>query len=89
MAIEHLHKCTAVHFATVPVHEQFKGSTVWQGLVEIFDVYGHHKATRIYGWSHRQGKDDSGERFVTVLELPPVVSAETAVRASIMADGQK
>jgi len=35
----------------------------------------------IYGWRHREGQDDEGERFVAVLELPPVVSPETAVRA--------
>lgn len=36
--------------------------------------------------SHREGANDKGERFVAVLEIPPVESAETAVRASIMAD---
>lgn len=37
----------------------------------------------------REGVNDEGERFVTVLELPPVVSPVTAVRASIMADAKK
>ena len=41
------------------------------------------------GWSHRDGPDDQGERFVTVLEVPPVESALTAVRVSIVADGKK
>jgi len=41
-----------------------------------------------YG-SHREGQDDQGERFVTVLEIPPVESPVTAVRASILADKQK
>ena len=89
LAVEHLHKCSARYCTTVPVHEKFKGQTVWQGEVEVFDLIGHPKATRAYGWSHESGKDDKGERFVTVLELPPVESAETAVRAAIMADGQK
>lgn len=75
--------------ATVPVHEQFKGQTVWQGSVEVFDLTGHPKAKRAYGWSHLDKADDSEERFVTVLEVPPVESAETAVRASIMADSRK
>ena len=38
------------------------------------------------GWSHREGKNDEGERFVAVLEIPPVVSAETAVRVQIVKD---
>jgi hypothetical protein len=89
VAIQELHKCGAVHRETVPVHEIFRGQTVWQGQVEIFDLTGHPKAKRAYAWSHREGKDDQGERFVTVLEIPPVVSPETAVKASIMADGKK
>lgn len=89
VAIEHLHNCSAVHTGTVPVHEVFQGQTVWQGEVEVFDLYGHHKAKRCYGWSHPEGDDDRGERFVTVLEIPSVVSAETAVRASIVADSKK
>jgi len=46
----------------------------------------HQKAKRCYAWSNREGKNDHRERFVAVLEIPPVVSAETDVRASIVAD---
>jgi len=88
LTVEHLNKCSAVHVRTEPVHERFRGQTVWQGEVEVFDLTGHPKAKRAYGWSHREGKNDEGERFVTVLEIPPVESAVTAVRASIMADGK-
>ena len=88
-AIQHLHKCEAAYVETVPVHEVFRGQTVWQGKVEVFDLTGHPKAKRAYGWSHLDGKNDEGERFVTVLEIPPVESAVTAVRVSIVADGKK
>ena len=57
--------------------------------LEVFDLSGHPKAKRAYAWSHREGDDDEDERFVTVLEIPPVKSALTAVRASIMADAKK
>jgi hypothetical protein len=70
----------------VPVNEVFRGQTVWQGNVEVFDLHGHPKAKRCYGWSHAEGKDDKGERFVTVLEMPPVSSPETAVKVAIVAD---
>lgn len=86
VAVEQLHKCGALHRETVPVHEVFQGQTVWQGEVEVFDLTGHPKAKRAYAWSHREGPNDQGERFVAVLEVPPVVSPITAVRASIMAD---
>jgi hypothetical protein len=89
VAVSQLHNCGAVWRETVPVHEVFRGQTVWQGEVEVFDLQGHSKAKRSYAWSHREGKDDQGERFVAVLEIPPVVSPVTAVRASIMADKQK
>jgi hypothetical protein len=33
-----------------------------------------------------EGKNDSGERYVAVLEIPPVESPETAVRVQIVKD---
>jgi hypothetical protein len=89
VVIQQLHNCGAIHSATIPVHEVFQGQTVWKGEVEIFNLFRHPKADRCYGWSHPEGQDDKGERFVTVLEIPPVVSAVTAVRASIVADSKK
>jgi hypothetical protein len=88
MVVEHLHKCTATHSATVPVHEVFLGETVWQGDVEVFDIKGHPKAKRAYGWSHMDGAKDERTRFVAVLEIPPVESAETAVRLQIVKDAK-
>jgi hypothetical protein len=84
-----LHGAVATYVETVPVHEKFSGLTVWKGEVEVFDLKGHPKAKRAYAWSHREGQNDEGERFVAVLEIPPVESAVTAVRASIMADAKK
>jgi hypothetical protein len=34
----------------------------------------------------REGKDDTGERFVTVLEIPPVDSPQTAIKVAIAAE---
>src|SRR5882724_12599010 len=69
-----------------PVYEVFQGKTVWQGDVEVFDLTGHSKAKRAYAWSHLDGANDERTRFVAVLEIPPVVSAETAVRVQIVKD---
>ena len=87
--ISQLHNCTAVYRETVPVHEIFQDQTVWQGDVEVFDLTDHPTASRAYGWSRRDDVKDETERFVTVLELPPVTSPTTAVRASIMAAEKK
>jgi hypothetical protein len=83
-----LHDCGASWSGSMTVHEVFQGKTVWKGHVEIFDLNGHPKAKRCYGWSHPEGCDDKGERFVTVLEIPPVESAVTAVRASMVANSK-
>jgi len=89
VTVSQLHNCGATWRETVPVHEMFQGQTVWQGEVEVFDLSGHPKAKRAYAWSHREGDNDEGERFVTVLEIPPVKSPLTAVRASIVADAKR
>lgn len=68
------------------VHERFNGKTVWQGEVEVFDLHGHPKAKRAYAWSHIDGPNDEGERFVAVLEIPPVDSAKRAVQVQIVKD---
>jgi len=87
--IFHLHKASATWVESVPVHELFHGKTVWKGVVEVFTLTGHPKAKKAYAWSHREGENNEGERFVAVLEIPPVESPITAVRVSIVADGKK
>ena len=86
LAIQHLHNCGAVHRDTVPVQEIFNGETLWSGDVEVFGLTGHPKAKRAFGWSHPDGNDNKTERFVAVLEIPPVVSPQTAVKMSIYSD---
>ena len=83
-AIRQLHGCEPSHVGAFPVIERFKGKIVWQGLVEMFDIQGHPTAKRCYAWSHEN--DDGSHRSVAVLELPPVYSPVTAVRASIVSD---
>ena len=81
-----LHGCDAVYLETVPVVEEFQGQTIWEGDVEVFELEGHPKATRGYGWGHVTGERDQGRRYFTILELPPVDSPQTAVRAAIMSE---
>lgn len=80
-----LHGCDAVYLETVPVVEEFQGKVIWQGDVEVFDISGHPKATRGYGWGYVTG-EGGGRRYFTILELPPVDSAQTAVKAAIMSE---
>jgi hypothetical protein len=81
-----MHHCKAQHEQSVPVVEMFGDQTVWEGVVELFKITGHPKAKRCYAWSFPDGK---GKRYVTVLEIPPVESPQTAVRAAIASKAQK
>ena len=88
-AIMQLHGCGALWHKTVPVHEVLHGQTVWKGDVEVFNLKGHPKAKCCYGWLHRGDKNDKGRQIVTVLEIPPVESALTAVYFSIVVNDKK
>ena len=80
-AIRDLHGCASVWVEAAPVKETFQGETVWDGIVQVFDLTGHPTATRCYAWSHATtGKK---RRFVAVLHQGPVDSPEKAVRAAI------
>jgi len=83
-AIRDLHGCESSYLESVAVHETFQGKTVWQGEVQVFEIRGHPIAMRAYAWSHKTGQNDQHDRYVAVLELPPVDSPQTAVRAAIM-----
>ena len=84
-AIRSLHGCESQYLETVPVTETFEGKTVWQGEVEVFELSGHPKASHAYAWSHQTEKNHK-TRYVTVLQIPPVTSPQTAVRAAVAAE---
>ena len=39
--IRKLHGVHSTHVQSVPVKEVFKGKTVWEGVVEVFELHGH------------------------------------------------
>jgi hypothetical protein len=85
-ALLNLHGVSSTYVETVPVVEEFHGEILWQGDVEVFDIRGHPKAARAYAWGHVTGEEDQARRYVTVLELPPVDSPQTAVKVAIAAE---
>jgi hypothetical protein len=78
MVISELHGCASTWVESIPVHEAFRGKTLWQGNVEVFDLIGHPKAKRCYGWTYGEP-----EEFITILELPPVTDAQSAVKVGV------
>ena len=85
-AVETAHKCKALHDQSVPVREMFGEKVVWEGVVEKFALLEHLKAKWCYAWSFKDGPET---RYITVLELPPVESPQTAVRSAIASKAQK
>lgn len=83
-AIHKLHGVTSTHVQSVPVTEKFQGKTVWEGVVEVFDLHGHPNTHRAYAWAHDTDDPKHPRRHVTVLHIPPAISPETAVRAAIV-----
>jgi len=81
--IRRLHGAEAIHVESVPVKETFQGRTVWDGVVEVFDLVGHPTAYRVYAWTHETDDQLKPVRHVTVLHLHPIKSAQDAVRAAI------
>ena len=58
---------------------------IWEGVVHVFDLAGHPKATRAYAWSSPI-EGSTKRRFFAVLHSPPIVSPLDAVRAAIVAE---
>lgn len=84
-AVEGSHACHDSHRETVQVREDFKGQTVWDGVIHVFDLEGHPKAQLAYAWSSPVEGSDR-RKFYAVLHIPPVDSPEAAIRAAIVAD---
>ncbi len=82
--IRRVHSAEATHVESVPVKEVFNGETVWEGIVEVFDLVGHPTAHRVYAWSHDTDDPANHKRHVTVLHLHPIKSAQDAVKAAII-----
>ncbi len=82
--IKNLHGVESKHVESVPVKEVFQGRTVWEGVVEVFELIGHPKAPKVYVWAHDTDNPKQPRRHVTVLHVHPITSPLLAVRASIV-----
>jgi hypothetical protein len=77
-AIRATHGAGSRLIARERVKETFQGETVWEGEVLVFELVDHPSASRCYAW------EVDGE-VTAVLGEKPVDSAQTAVRAAIVA----
>ncbi len=84
-AIESQHGGSATFTQSVPVRETYKGQPVWDGVVHVFDLANHPKATRAYAWSSPI-EGSTKRRFFAVLHMGAIKSPAAAVRAAIVAE---
>jgi hypothetical protein len=82
--IRHLHGTESEHVESVPVKEVSQGKTVWEGMVEVFDLKGHPSAFRAYAWAHDTHNPSTPRRYMAVLHAHPIKSAQDAVKAAIV-----
>ena len=86
-AVEEHAGCAATHRESAPVTEGYLDQKIaWEGVVEVFDLDGHPKANRAYGWQFWAGRN---AQYTVVLGIPPIDSPSAAVRASIAAEAQQ
>ncbi len=71
------HGCRSSYCRTELVADSLAGHPDWDGLVKVFDLYGHPMAECCFAWNYRaQGVLQP----VTVLKLPPIDTPASAVR---------
>ncbi len=81
-AITDIHGCKALWVESVHVKETFQGKTVWEGVVQVFNLFGHPPASRCYAWGHEM--EDGEDKLFAVLHQGSVNSAQAAVRTAIL-----
>jgi hypothetical protein len=81
-AIYDLHGCKAKLKESVPVKVTFQGQTVWEGVVQVFELIDHPTAKKCYAWSYET--DEGKIKFIAVLHQDPVNSPQDAVKGFIV-----
>jgi hypothetical protein len=87
-AVEGQHGCKARLVAIARVKEVFDGQTVWDGVVHVFNLNGHPRATKAYALVIPGGGQRPSAVYA-VLHRGGIRSSLDAVRAGIVAERQK
>ena len=85
-AVEKACECTARHASSTAVIEGFEDQTVWDGVVETFDLEDHAKAKKCYAFHF---VEDGGRVIKMALGVPPVDSPQSAVKVAIASKGKR
>ena len=82
--IEARYGCASLHLGTEKVEEKVFGLPAWKGAVEVFGLIRCGQAKRAYLFEIGR---DSERQTITVLGIPPVDSARSAVRQALLTAG--
>jgi hypothetical protein len=74
----------AKHKESVPVKETFQGQTVWDRVVEVFEIEDDPKTNKAYARARDTDDPLHPRKQVTALHIPSLTSPEAAVRAAIV-----
>ena len=77
--IKQMHGVDSKRITSAYVWHAFRRETVWEGVVEVFELSGHPRANLCYAWT------DAEDAIITVLAIPPVTKASDAVEAYLEA----
>lgn len=83
--IEETERCRATHIQSLLVKERLSEDTPVERMVETFDLHNHPNARRAYAWERWNEGERADPKYTVVLGIPPVNSANDAVKAAIMA----
>jgi len=84
-AVERQHGGTARLAQSVAVKETFADSTLWEGVVHVFDLENNIRASRAYAWSS-PAEGGAKRRHFAVLHMGAITSPVEAVRAAKVAE---
>jgi hypothetical protein len=62
---------------------------VWDGVVETFQLDGHPKTKRAYAWVTPSTSKKEEPQYTIILGLPPVNSAQDAVKVAVLGGCKK
>lgn len=83
-AVRAMHGCECIYRRTEFVPEVLQRDIAWDGLVRVFKLINHSKAKYCYAWSYREGSEI---KYAAMLDIPPVNSSQSAVKAAKASKG--
>lgn len=85
--IQRVHGVPATHVDSVRTTQILENDTVWDGMIEVFELHGHSKAQVVYAWAQNAIEPGKSKKYFAVLHLDSVDSPEAAVKVAFIQEG--